>query len=100
MILIKDDELSQENRDIKYINRLLDNQIKTLKKKNEKIELESQQLEYEIARLKALLNMDGTNCGILTSQTPINKEQVIPNTREKTNKLKGGQKGHPKYKKV
>lgn len=98
MILIKNDELSQENRDIKYINRLLDKQIKTLEKRNNKIELENKQLEYEVARLKALLNMDGSNHGIPTSQTPINKEKVIPNTREKTNKPKGGQIGHKKHK--
>ena len=42
--------------------------------------------------------MDGTNHGIPTSQTPINKEKVIPNTREKSNKTKGGQKGHEKHK--
>ena len=42
--------------------------------------------------------MDGTNHGIPTSQTPINKKKVIPNTREKSDKAKGGQKGHPKHK--
>lgn len=30
--------------------------------------------DREIARLKALLNMDGTNAGIPTSMTPINKK--------------------------
>ena len=42
--------------------------------------------------------MDGTNHGISTSQTPINKKKVIPNTREKSDKPRGGQKGHPKHK--
>ena len=36
--------------------------------------------------------------GIPTSQTPINKNKVIPNTREKSGKLKGGQKSHKKHK--
>ena len=54
--------------------------------------------EYEIARLKALLNIDGTNHGIPTSMTPINKKKVIPNTREKSSKPKGGQVGHQKHK--
>lgn len=54
--------------------------------------------DKEIVRLKALLNMDGTNAGIPTSQTPLNKKKVIPNTREKTDKPKGGQIGHKKYK--
>ena len=80
MLLIKNDEISRENRDIKYINGLLAKQIKTLEKKNNKIELENKELElknkeleYEIARLTELLNMDGTNHEIPTSQTPINK---------------------------
>lgn len=104
ILLIKNDKLSKENRDLKYINNLLDNQIKTLSKNEEKankekIALEEQikEKDYEIARLKALLNMDGTNHGIPTSQTPIHKEKVIPNTREKSNKPKGGQIGHKKH---
>ncbi len=105
ILLIKNDKLSKEVRDLKYINNLLDNQIKTLAKNEQKAKKDRQALEdqikekdYEIARLKALLNMDGTNHGIPTAQTPINKEKIIPNTREKTNKPKGGQKGHPKHK--
>lgn len=54
--------------------------------------------DKEIARLKALLNMDGTNAGIPTSQTPINKKKIIPNTRVSTGKSKGGQIGHKKHK--
>ena len=45
-----------------------------------------------------MLNIDGTNSGIPTSQTPINKKKVIPNTREKTEKKRGGQNGHKKHK--
>ena len=51
-----------------------------------------------MARLKALLNADGTNAGIPTSKTPINKKKVIPNTRVKSNKSIGGQFGHKKHK--
>lgn len=54
--------------------------------------------DFEIARLKALLNIDGTNHGIPTSQTLIHKNKVIPNTREKSNLPKGGQIGHTKHK--
>lgn len=104
-LLIKNDKLSKEVRSLKYMNNLLDKQKKTLEKNNEKIktEIEEKQtlikeLEYENARLKALLNMDGTNHGIPTSQTPIHKKKVIPNTREKTDLPKGGQKGHKKHK--
>jgi hypothetical protein len=42
--------------------------------------------------------MDGTNAGIPTSQTPINKKKIIPNTRTKTDKKIGGQPGHKKHK--
>ena len=104
-LLIKNDELSEKNRKLVYAERLLKSQIKTLENQNQKlIELKLEQenqlkeQEYEIARLKALLNMDGTNHGIPTSQTPINKKKVIPTTREKTELPKGGQKGHPKHK--
>lgn len=38
--------------------------------------------------------MYGTNHGIPTSQTPITKKKIIPNTREKSDKAKGGQVGH------
>ena len=103
-LLIKNDELSKENRKLKYIQKLLENQIQTLMKKeaqaNQEIEEKENLLkekEFEIARLKALLNIDGTTHGIPTSQTPINKKKVIPNTREKSNKAKGGQPGHKKH---
>lgn len=108
-LLIKNDKLSEENRRLKYTDELLQKQLCTLEKReqeaNEKIlELKEEyeklknEKDFEIARLKALLNMDGTNHGIPTSQTPINKKKVIPNTREKTDKTKGGQQGHPKHK--
>lgn len=108
-LLIKNDKLSEENRKLKYTERLLQSQIKTLENNEQKakeellkLQLEHENLlkekDFEIARLKALLNMDGENHGIPTSQTPINKEKVIPNTREKSDKVKGGQIGHKKYK--
>lgn len=54
-------------------------------------------LSEEVARLTALLNRDGTNTGTPTSKTPLSKKKVIPNSREKTNRSKGGQPGHPKH---
>ena len=104
-LLIKNDALSKENRNLKYLNELQERRLKTFAEKEakNKEELDKKdelikQKDYEIARLKALLNMDGTNHNIPTSQTPINKKKVIPNTREKTGKFKGGQIGHPKHK--
>ena len=105
ILLIKNDKLSEENRKLRYSQTLLENQNKTLRlsEKKAKDELsqkeeEIKQKDYEIARLKALLNMDGTNHGIPTSMTPINKKKVIPNTREKSDKPNGGQVGHKKHK--
>jgi len=104
-LLIKNDELSAKNRKLKYAEKLLKNQIKTLEKDNQKLtelKLEQENIlkekEYEIAKLKALLNIDGTNHGIPTSMTPIHKKKVIPNTRKKSDKPKGGQIGHKKHK--
>ena len=108
-LLIKNDELSKENRKFKYLQTLLEKQNETLRKRTEEVnqkllELQEEhkklmeEKEYEIARLKALLNIDGTNHGIPTSQTPINKKKVIPNTREKSQRPKGGQQGHQKHK--
>lgn len=104
-LLIKNDSLSEENRKLKYSQVLLESQNKTLREIEERIKSELEEkdklineMEFENARLKALLNMDGRNHGIPTSQTPINKEKVIPNTREKSDKAKGGQAGHKRHK--
>ena len=50
-------------------------------------------LEHELA-LKA---HDGTNTGIPTSQTPIGKRKIIPNSRICTGRKKGGQPGHERH---
>lgn len=97
-LLIKNDELSEEIRKLKYYKKLTDAQLKDLAEKEIEHEKLLKEKDYEIARLKALLNIDGTNHGIPTSMTPINKKKVIPNTREKRNKPKGGQVGHKKHK--
>lgn len=104
-LLIKNDKLSEENRKLRYSQILLESQNKTLRENEQKAEKNKEQLEntikeqeYEIARLKALLNMDGTNHGIPTSMTPIHKKKVIPNTREKSDKSRGGQVGHKQHK--
>ena len=92
-LLIKNDELSKENRKLRYSQKLIESQNKTLRESEQKaiqkfnkLQEEHENLlkekDYEIARLKALLNMDGTNHGIPTSMTPIHKEKVI-NLRRK-----------------
>lgn len=54
------------------------------------------ELQARLAHAEALLNRDGSNTGTPTSQTPINKNKVIPNSRCNTGKSKGGQAGHVK----
>ena len=104
-LLIKSDKLSKENSDLRYYQKLLKAQVKKLKRNKIKNQQELKnkdeiikEKDYEIARLKALLNIDGTNSSVPTSKTPINKKKVIPNTREKTEKKRGGQNGHKKHK--
>ena len=54
------------------------------------------ELQNRLAHAEAVLNHDGSNTGTPTSQTPINKNKVIPNSRRNTGKTKGGQTGHTK----
>lgn len=71
--------------------------IGQLKEKDEEIAKKDaiiQELTARLAHAEALLNRDGTNTGIPTSQTPRGKEKKIPNTRKSSGKAKGGQEGH------
>ena len=43
---------------------------------------------------KNVTSHDGSNTGTPTSQVPVNKNKVIPNSRRNTGKPKGGQIGH------
>ena len=111
------DKKSEEYKQLKYEYQLLQSRYNTKERQlNIKIEnietstrekyqkiidkkdSEIAEKDKEIARLKALLNIDGNNAGIPTSQTPINKKKIIPNTRTKSNKVIGGQLGHAKHK--
>lgn len=109
-LLEKYDKKTEDYKQLKYEYQLLDKKLKT---RDKQLNIAIQQAEdevakkyqplldekdKEIARLKALLNIDGTNAGIPTSQTPINKKKIIPNTRVKSDKKIGGQIGHGKNK--
>ena len=59
---------------------------------------ELNKLKEENEHLKRILNHDSSNTGIPTSKTKIGEEKRIPNSREKSNKAKGGQLGHKKTK--
>lgn len=101
----QNEKLAAELRSLQYNYNLNEFRINRLEKqKQELIEQNSAKdaviidLTKELDRLKGLLNIDGTNSGLPTSSTPINKKKVIPNSRKKTGKKIGGQQGHPKRK--
>ena len=66
--------------------------IKQLEERNKQIEA----LKDTIARQQSMIDNDGTTSGLPTSKTPLGKKKVIPNSREKTGKNRGGQPGHEK----
>jgi len=55
------------------------------------------ELSNKLAHMTAVADHDGTNTGIPTSQTPIKKKKVIPNSRRNNGNKKGGQPGHEKH---
>lgn len=118
-----DKKYKKEIRELKRQVNIAEDMQQRLEKNIEKQELEKEKIikekDAEIYALKrklieqakeldltknerdkylASLNLDGTTAGMPTSMTPINKNKIIPNTREKTGKPKGGQFGHKKKK--
>ena len=98
-------ELNDRNVDLEEKIRSLEWQVECAKKETgiksrtakEEADAKIKALSDEVARLTALLNRDGTNTGLPTSKTPLNKKKVIPNSREKSGKARGGQPGHTKH---
>ena len=43
------------------------------------------ELQNRLAHAEALLNRDGSNTGTPTSQTPVSKTRIVPNSRRKIN---------------
>jgi hypothetical protein len=100
----KNEKLAGKLRTAKYNYSLALKQIATLQNREQEmlrdnalLSSRTEALEKEVARLTALLNHDGSNSGIPTSMTPLNKHKVIPNSRTKTGKTIGGQGGHAKH---
>ena len=90
LLKLRNDILESENQRLEKINFQKEKQI--LEATNENIALKNKIIEltkklnmtkYERDQYLAKLNIDGTNSGIPTSQTPINKKKVIPNSRKK-----------------
>lgn len=90
----------------KYVTLKRSHESMKNNKDKKKLELEAkiaeqlaiiEELKNQLAHQIALSQRDGTNTGIPTSKTPINKKKVIPNSRIKSDKKKGGQPGHTKF---
>lgn len=108
--VLKNEKLEKELIQVKASNRSLLNRIKYLEenqdiiveravnKATKVLKDEIVELKKQIEQLRSVINNDSTNSGIPTSLTPIGKSKHIPNSREKTGKNKGGQKGHLKSK--
>ena len=69
-----------------------------VQEQNEQLRRDNAAKDVELQKLKALLNTDGTNSGLPTSKTPLNKDKVRPNSRKNTGNPRGGIKGHRKSK--
>lgn len=102
-VKLQNEELKSENDALKRENAELKKRLDavyaapSIPENDELLQAKISALEEEILRLHSLANNDGTNSGLPTSQMPINKKKVIPNSRVKTGKKKGGQPGHKKY---
>ena len=75
LIAKRDIEIAEKNKEIDALKKELIEMAKKL-----------HLTEYERDQYLVKLNTDGTNAGIPTSQTPINKKKVVPNSRKETKK--------------
>ncbi len=108
----KNKELEKENKYLSLVKSIAEDEQRRLQKivdkKNEEeqklkdiikqLEEEIENLKKDKDRLKAKANLDGTNAGIPTSQTPIGKKKVIPNFAKNTGGKIGRKEGHKKDK--
>lgn len=102
-LILKCDNLSHEvksiekktekkfEKQIKEIKKDYEERIENLENKVTKLEKENKKLEDDNDRLKKIINNNSNN----SSKPPSSDiKKNIPNNREKTNKKRGGQKGH------
>ncbi len=85
-------------KEVKIQTKDLTEKLKDKDKIIDEKDKEIEALKAEIVKMQMKMDNDSTNSGLPTSKTTIGKRKYIPNTREKTDKNKGGQKGHPKHK--
>lgn len=102
-LLLENEKNLQVTRKLKMTESLLEKECALREKLEQELHeerLANEALKKEVRRLQGLINLDGTNSGIPTSQTPIHKKKVVPNSRKKGNRKIGGQPGHAKHKLV
>lgn len=86
-------------KNLKYYQKNIDERIsKAISETLKDVLLENQKLKEENEHLRRILNHNSNNSGIPTSKTKIGETKRIPNSREKSEKTKGGQPGHTKHK--
>lgn len=113
LIKLRNDILESENQRLEKKIIMMEQGVivekeRIINEKNQIIEAQNKKIielvhqlnltKYERDQYFAKLNIDGTNSGIPTSQTPINKKKVVPNSRKKTYNKIGGQINHKKHK--
>lgn len=101
LVLNENEALQAEIKLLQKQAQLLEKEIAYRKKlEAQLLELKAEQenLVRENLRLQTLWNLNGTNSGIPTSQTPVNRKKGIPNSRQKSTLSIGGQPGHEKKK--
>jgi len=95
---------SEQQRLEKVVNnneKIINEQNKEIEAYKQKIIELSKKLDmtvYERDNYLAKLGIDGTNSGLPTSQTPINKKKLTPNSRKNTGGKIGAKTGHQKNK--
>lgn len=90
----KDKLIAKRDIEIAEKDKIIEAQNKKIIELLNQLNLTAYERNQYLTKLKA----DGTNAGIPTSQTPINKKKIIPNSRKETTKKIGGQKNHKKHK--
>ena len=86
LLLSKNTELEGQVFDLQGDVSRLNTWVKEKDELIESLTEDNAKKDNEIQRMKALLNTDGSNSGIPTSQTPLNKDKVRPNSRKNTGK--------------
>ena len=90
-------ELNEYKDKCEILERRLDAILKSSSTENTELLAQIDALKDALLKEKAKADTDSTNSSLPTSKTPIGKNKHIPNSREKTERKRGGQSGHEKH---